>query len=458
MGTPNYIQKKLPLQSIKAQIELVWLDLANSPKQQALVCSELCLEKAPQLADWLKGKILAQITDRELLQLIKPPTIDERILALNRLCEYSAPPAPPRPASPKINQIDRSEAKRAGRSKSQLTDFQANYQIIYGVIPETLPEVPSEIRVEPELGRASIFLHVAAEFRVYVIAREITRSGDGSGRTTKKALKKWMKAYGQDYSREHLSRLLRAGEGLFWNRSYKDIYIRNPAHVAASMAEIDPSVFTTNKPGVRDMYLSPTGSLEQWEAMLYAAWLAYRENPTIARETLAHLFNRSADTLRLWEEKHLSGLVTVRANYAQCPHPNLEDDRYFEHIPEHSQAYRGYVQFQGKWTEVIRFYWRTCNTYQVKGIRQHHRKGQAPQVRKRINDVLDQPASERRSGLLRFKRYFDTPEGLRKHVRKHGGVYYLWRGESRKGKGIFEINNTGFGVTYPNEYHATLFA
>ena len=115
-------------------------------------------------------------------------------------------------------------------------------------------------------------------------------------------------------------------------------------------------------------------SLEAWEAWLYAAWLAYRNNPTIARETLAQLFGRSADTLRQWEDKHLAGQVTVRHNYTQCPHPNVEDERYFNHIPAHSQAYRGTVRFQGQWREVTRLYWQTCNSYQVKGMRQHPRR------------------------------------------------------------------------------------
>jgi hypothetical protein len=72
--------------------------------------------------------------------------------------------------------------------------------------------------------------------------------------------------------------------------------------------------------------------------------------------------------------------------------------------------------------------------------------------------VLNQPANARRGGSLRFKRYFDTPEGLKRQVRKQGGVYYLWRGENRKGYGIFELNHSGFAITQPNEYQATLFA
>ena len=348
--------------------------------------------------------------------------------------------------------------ERAGRATPSLSDFQSNYQSIFGVVPDVVPDVQSEIRVEPELGRAAIALNLAAVYRVYVIAREMTRSGDGSGKAAKKALKEQLRAYGLSYSREHLSRLLKAGEGLFWNRSRSDLYLYKPARVATAMAAIDPSVFATNKPGVRDMLLSLTGSLEAWEATLYAAWLAYRGNPTLARETLATLFGRSADTLRQWETQHLVQTVTVRTNYTQCPHPNEETDRYLEHIPAHSQAYRGALRFQGQWRAVTRLYWQTCNTYQVHGLRQHPRKGQAGKVRKAINNVLDQPANERRGGSLRSRRYFDTPEGLKRQVDRYGGAYYLWRGENRRGWGIFELNGTGFWVTYPDEYQVRLRA
>jgi hypothetical protein len=454
------MQKRLPTHAAQAQIEQLWQELAHDPVQQALACAALCQEQAPHLAEWLKAKILAGIPDRELIAITRPPVTDGRIQAYSQLCELTSP-APPqsgrdRPPRSASSAQPPEKPRRAGRDKQALTAFQANYQHIFGVVPETLLDVPPDIRVEPELGRASVVLKLAALYRLYVVARDITRRGNGCGRATKKALKQHLAAYGVYYSREHFSRLLRAGEGLFWNRSCTDLYLYNPARVAALLAQMDPAVFATNKPGVRDMYLSPTGTLEEWEAKLYAGWLAHRNNPTIARETLARLFGRSADTLRLWEEKHLAGVLTVRTNYTQCPHPQLEDGRYVDHIPEHNQAYRGFVRFQGQWHAVTRLYWQTCNTYQISGIRQHPRKGQARKVRKRINAVLDQPASLVRGGLPRLKRYFDTPEGLKRQVRKHGGVYYLWRGENRRGYGIFELNGTGFWMTYPNEFHSTL--
>ena len=411
----------------QVQLEHLWDAYIHDPAKQAMACASYCQQQAPHLAEWLKAKILAGIPDKELLARIQPPVTDGRILAYNQLCALTQP-APTAPTQP----TPTTQFERAGRTNNPLTLFEHNYHQIFGVVPTVTPEVPPEIRVEPELGRAAIALHKAAEYRLYIIAREITRAGDGSGKVPRKVLKQWLRGYGIHYVREHLSRLLKAGEGLFWNRSRRHLYVRNPAHVAAGMAQIEPMVFATNKPGTRDMYLSPSGGLEQWEATLYAGWLAHRENPTIARETLVALFNRSADTLRLWEGKHLGDRLQVRANYAQCPHPNLEDDRYTDHIPDHSQAYRGFVRFQGEWAEVTRLYWRTCNTYQIKGIRQHPRLGQARSVRKRLNGMLDQPAEEKRGGRPRCKRYFETAEGVKRYVDKHGGAYYLWRGENRK--------------------------
>jgi hypothetical protein len=47
---------------------------------------------------------------------------------------------------------------------------------------------------------------------------------------------------------------------------------------------------------------------------------------------------------------------------------------------------------------------------------------------------------------------------LKRQVDRYGGAYYLWRGENRRGWGIFELNGTGFWVTYPDEYQVRLRA
>lgn len=435
-------------QSNQSQIEQLWQELVDDPQRQAVVCAALCQEQAPYLAEWLKAKILAGISDRELLVISRPPVTDGRILAYSQLCSVTTPlsPRPQKLTAPLLT-----IKERAGRPKKHQNAFEVNYQAIFGVVPEIVPEAPSEIRVEPEIGRICIGLNKASEYRLYVIARELTRSAEGSGKVAKEALRGVLKRYGITYTREHFNRLLRAGNGVFWNLSQKHVYIRSYKSLASKLATLAPELFSTNRPGVRDIYLSPAGSHEQWEATLYAGWLAYRNNPTIARETLEALFRRSPDTLRRWEQTRLQTVVSVRANEVQCPHPLHEDDRYFDYIPEHSQPYVAQVHFQGQWQRVIRIRWRTSNSYQVSAIRQHHRHGQAKKVRKAVNDLFEHPTAEKRGGTHSLKRYFDDVKRLKVYTAKHDSMGYLWRGENRKGRGIFEINNTGFWFTHANE-------
>ena len=168
-------------------------------------------------------------------------------------------------------------------------------------------------------------------------------------------------------------------------------------------------LIATNRPGVRDVYLSPAGSHEAWEAMLYAGWMAHRENPTIARETLEMLFGRSADTLRRWEQKRLQDTLTVRENYAQC---HVPENDWFDFIPEHCRSYVANVALEWQFLPDRARVLADAQHLYGQGIRQHHHRGQAAEVRKIVNAQLDQPTSQRRGGLHRFKRYYDTCEGL----------------------------------------------
>ena len=431
----------------QAAIEQLWADHADDPERQALECAAWCVAHAPHLASGLKHRIQATLSDTLLAQLAFNQTDDGRIRAYTQLSQAVAPlPPPVRPAVP-----IRKTGQGAEEKKRTAPDFAATYQEIFGVKPQIVPELPAELRTEPEIGRICIGLYKASEYRLYVVARELTRSSDGSGKVSKKALRAALRAYGITYTREHFNRLLRAGKGLFWNLSRRQVFIRRLAWLSSRLAELAPELYATNRPGVRDMYVSPAGTHEQWEAMLYAAWCAHRENPTIARETLETLFNRTQHTLRRWEQAQLQGFLTIRANVVQCPHPLHEDERYAGDIPEHSYPYVARVKFQGQWQEVVRIRWRTSNTYQTSGIRQHPKRGQARKVRKAVNGMFEQPADGKRCGPHPLKRYFDNAKHLKDYTAKKLCIAYLWRGENWLGQGVFEINTTGFWFTWPNE-------
>ena len=154
------------------------------------------------------------------------------------------------------------------------------------------------LRTDPELGRVCVCLYQAAEFRLYVIARDLTRQAGGSGKVGRDRLRETLALYGIDLQQKALQPAI---EGR--RRAFLATDDQTPIHHQSRPFSGDPGAkapeyFTTNRPGVRDVYLSPTGSLEQWEATIYAGWMTHRENPTISRAALEKLFNRSSDTLQ----------------------------------------------------------------------------------------------------------------------------------------------------------------
>jgi hypothetical protein len=256
------------------------------------------------------------------------------------------------------------------------------------------------------------------------------------------------------YTLEHFNRLIREGKGILCNKTknHQFIFVRSPIYVATKLVkqakDQNPLLVATNPPGVRDVYLSPAGTHEQWESTLYNGWFTHREAPTIARSTLEKLFNRDEDTLRRWEQNRLTDSLTIRTNYAQYA---LSPGEWYEYIPDHARAYLANIHSSSGVSQIVRIRFRLPNTYQPKNIRQHPRRGQARKVRKAVNSVLGEPACNRRGGSLTSKRYFDKPEGLRRRIKKQGGYGYLWLGENRHGQGIFELVDTAFAETLPNE-------
>lgn len=323
----------------------------------------------------------------------------------------------------------------------------------FQIVPDTPP-----ILVEPELGRLAIKNWEAPAFRLWCIGRDITRRGNGSGVITRQALWEMVRAYKIPMTRRHFNRLLKGGEGLFWRAHEEQLYLRSIIKVArdlydkASVEQDDP-----NRPGAYPVYLDPSGSLEHWEARLYAGWITHRSQKhelTIARETLSGLFGRTENTLRHWEASRLKRLIRVEANHAQCP----DAGHYHPYLPEHAQPYLTWAQTpNGTWDYVPRLRWQIPNSYHTKHIEMHPHRGQGHKVRREIN--ADIPADEKRGGPCR--RYL-TPEGLRKLYRNlkfrmglRGDVnrpFYIYIGQQHRSKQrTWEINNVGFQVTHVNE-------
>lgn len=316
----------------------------------------------------------------------------------------------------------------------------------------TLPPKPVEksaltVRVDPELGRLCIALGRAPELRVWLVARHLA---NGRGWLELDKLREWLRDFGIHLSARQLRRIHAQGVGVFWTFDAVTgrLYLRGVAKVAASLvAQASPHLTATNRPGMlRDVLLSMGGKLAYFEAMLYAGWMAAKDDPKIARVTLTMLFNRDKRTLRRWEE--LLGDQTIERveSFAQ-----IADPQQF-HPPAHSFAYVAAVRPEpGASADLlIRVCWQLPNTYRTKGIKQHPKRGQG---RKVLAGLL--PLDSKAEGMHRNPRiYFQSSKRLRSTVRKWGTVRhyrYLWLGVNRKGQQMYEPNENGFPDTTASE-------
>ncbi len=330
------------------------------------------------------------------------------------------------------------------------------YKAIYGVEPQIIdpPPPPADypaLRVDPELGRLAVLLDHTQPFRLWLVGRELTREADGSGQITTSELAAALKRFGVTCDARTVRRLLAGGDGTFWNRDRNRLFLRSWGYVAVQFttqaARRRGALLERNRPGRREVYIQVGGGKERFAAQLYAGWLAGRSDPTISRETLMALFGCDKKTLRRWEKKHLVGIVQPRVNFAQCPHW----ETFYNVIPAHAVGYWADVRYKRRIKRVKRTRWQMPNTYRTTGLKEHYRAGQARKVRRAVNAELSLPAPLGRGGPLKF--YFDQPEHLRRTLRKHpeAGPRYIWRGEDQSGKGIFEINESGFALTHAKE-------
>jgi hypothetical protein len=323
-----------------------------------------------------------------------------------------------------------------------------------------------EIRIDPELSRLAVGMNHAPTYRLWLLARH--HFGQ-PGWVDKDTLLATVKQTGIIHTRRHLNRLLREGRGIFWNLSTRNrVYLRGYVPLTEQLTQhalrAVPAMVKTNLPGVRQVYINPGGSLAEFKAQIYNAWLSYRENPTIARKTLCSLFNCTEDTLRNWEEI-LGDQLTITPTYAQCASHPLDDDRVYPLLPNHCYAY---ASKSGQ----VRFRWRLPNTYAPQNVRHHAHKGQARKARTQAAlTVWYQPVEKRAAADLDKicfdrthrvpKQYFPSPKALRAFLKRlerrnrteeaTGIPHYVFRGTDRNQHVIYELSMDGEVVTTANE-------
>jgi hypothetical protein len=362
----------------QAHLEDLWAASAHHPSQQALACAVWCVEHAPDQAAWLKSRIYATLSDNQLKELLFRNPTDGRIQALNLLAQVHQPqkkravppPAPPRAATP-------------------VPEETTPYERIFGVaLRIVVPAAERTVRIDPEVGRLAIALHLVPQLRLWLVARKLDKQGRGC--VQKSDLIQLLTHYGVYYTVRQYRRLFATGAGFFWRQDRQNperLYLHSWNRVGQILLEKAPDS-GYNRPGAYQQVIDVSGSLAAFQGRLYAAWIAYRgreDGVSIARSTLAGLFNRSPRTLRQWE-RQLGGIIQVRHDYEQHPDDTCTPDELYDiqhHIPDHAQSYTT-LTTQGL---VQRRRWQRSNTY-TSNISAHNHRGQARKVRRHINSVI----------------------------------------------------------------------
>ncbi|MEL6306985.1 MAG: hypothetical protein AAFQ52_02530 [Chloroflexota bacterium] len=250
--------------------------------------------------------------------------------------------------------------------------------------PITLDIPTHYIQIDPQAIRAAYAMNEAPLLRLYYIMQA---AGDGSGKVVMSALRAFMGSAGMTCKRSTLYRWIQDGiDAGYWQRDRKDSRVlyflgqkKLGAHLLHRMKHDKWDMvkheyigtFRANNAigGKRRVWVSPAGTLSDFMGATFAAWVAQQkdEGVTIAKKTLAELWQVSERTIYNWEH---AGNVSSTPNYALGYN--------VKHPPKHAVPC-------GKNTHI----WQMPNTYTAPGdVVQHSNIGNARTVRQAVNREL----------------------------------------------------------------------
>jgi hypothetical protein len=320
---------------------------------------------------------------------------------------------------------------------------------------EPTAEKPYAVRGDSEVGRLCIALDLKSQLRLACIAHDLNTEQGGSGWLHKEAFRKELEALGINYTERHYRRLLEQGNGLFWWVGETHLKLIAKKLVGAALTKEalreNPALVESNIPGLkRDVLLPVHGSLEQWEALIYAGWIAAKKNPDISRERLAILFNRTVKTIRRWEREHLEGIVTTTPNRAQSADLDAFEETNHYNYEVTVPLPTGGVRLEARTGR------QKPNTYHST-IQLHRHRGQARKVLAMSKLALGlQPSDESDGGLKRNTREnWYSAKGLNNAIDKGCEGGHLHIGTDRGGWKVFEPTSDGHQKTHANEHRFT---
>jgi hypothetical protein len=324
------------------------------------------------------------------------------------------------------------------------------------VKPSALVNDLFTLRVDSEVGRLCIPLNLKSELRVSAIAQHINvRRYKGRGWLKTRVLRRYLKALGIEYTDRHFRRLLAEGNGIFWYVGETRLRLIGKRKIGAELTRramaLNPAIVETNPPGLKRDVLLPIGkSLEEWEALIYAGWLAAKKNPDISRQTLATLFGRTPRTIRHWEAAHLEGIVSKTPNRAQSAELDaFEGKNHYD--------YQVVVTLPVAGCHIEKRTGRQLpNTYHST-VKSHSKRGQARKVLMLSRKSLGlQPFDESDEGLKRnLRENWYSHKALCRTIEKTGQGGRLFIGKDRGGWKVLEPTADGHVVTHANEKRYT---
>ena len=294
---------------------------------------------------------------------------------------------------------------------------------------ETCPvDLERFVLVDPELGRLAVYRRELSEYRVWCYAKKFS---DGSGKVNRKAFYDYLHGLGIIASKRTFDDILLRGNHLYWKARKHNIYLTGWGKLSKKLTrwaeKFHPESVTSNRPGMRRVWLDLTGKLQTCHASIYHAWFAVRAGDDgyldISRAALVDLWGRSVRCLIQWER--VAG-IKIKERYAESYNINscMIPPYAYLCVDKNGQEFAS---------------WQLPNRFIIPSVNVHQHNGQRRKVRRLVNASVDtsKPAIEKAGGRHRVQRvgrlYFTgkmTKKGYKsahkqidEHLRKHQDIF-----------------------------------
>jgi hypothetical protein len=262
------------------------------------------------------------------------------------------------------------------------------------VIQESkITDTAGTIACDVELCRIALGLRQAAQMRLWLVLVQYARD-TGYNHITRRDFMKLLDKYEIAYNVPNFHRWLRQGDNLYWNLDSDRVWLIGYKRLSIALVDkvltmpkpkrgSDPiNLVLTNNPGYfRHIYIKVASkSLIEFEAACYSGWLTAKNDPTISRYSLSHLFRRHPNILRRWEKIAKVKILNTFAHYTE------ETSNFIPQLPE--GGHRGDVieyAVKGRKRWSVEY----SNTYQPQPTRQHDKRGQCLTVSRILHKKLE---------------------------------------------------------------------